>query len=57
MLTKMLTKMLTTKKNTPAPRRVIPLSDGNLEQVVGGIKGSLPAPPLGSSAGVQTDAA
>ena len=41
----MFTKMLTTKKNTPPPGRVIPLSDGNLEQVVGGLKGSLPAPP------------
>lgn len=46
MFTKMFTKMFTTKKNTPAPGRVIPLSDGNLEQVVGGIKGALPAPPL-----------
>lgn len=45
MLTKMLTKMFTTKKKTPAPARVIPLSDGNLEQVVGGIRGSLPQPP------------
>lgn len=45
MFTKMFTKMFTTKKNTPAPGRVIPLSDGNLEQVVGGLKGSLPAPP------------
>lgn len=40
----MFTKMLTTKKKT-APARVIPLSDGNLEQVVGGIRGSLPPPP------------
>lgn len=46
MFTKMFTKMFTTKKSTPAPGRVIPLSDGNLEQVVGGIKGSLPPPPL-----------
>jgi hypothetical protein len=41
----MFTKMFTTKKKTPAPARVIPLSDGNLEQVVGGIRGSLPPPP------------
>jgi hypothetical protein len=45
MFTKMLTKMFTTKKKTPAHARVIPLSDGNLKQVVGGIRGSLPQPP------------
>lgn len=56
MFTKMFTKKFTTKKKTPAPARVIPLSDGNLEQVVGGLRGSLPPPPCpidptGSSGG------